>query len=314
MKADKIAILGATSHIARGLIYNFSRTKNYKLFLFARSRERLTEFQNSIECTPVLSAADFGNFMAHKYDIIINCIGIGDPAKLKKSRIEIYQLNEQFDNLVLEYLSLHPKALYIYFSSGVAYGNDFMEPAEEKTRSTWNINNISQSDFYGITKLYTEAKHRSFNHLNIVDIRIFAYFSRFIDLSSRYFITDVIAALKSKEQFVTNRNNIMRDYIYPDDLFSLVCKCIEQPGLNDVFDAYSLKPISKFEILDYFSRKYGLESVFQEDTDVFSVTGSKDNYYSKNKRAEKIGYYPRYTSLYAIMKETELIWQNRTGA
>jgi len=36
----RIAILGATSHIAKGLIYNFNQDKRIgKLYLFARSKD-----------------------------------------------------------------------------------------------------------------------------------------------------------------------------------------------------------------------------------------------------------------------------------
>lgn len=46
----KIAILGATSHIAKGLIYNFNKEEANELFLFARSIDRLQGFLKSIEC------------------------------------------------------------------------------------------------------------------------------------------------------------------------------------------------------------------------------------------------------------------------
>lgn len=40
----KIAILGATGHIAKNLISSFKSLENYNLFLFARSDEKLNNF------------------------------------------------------------------------------------------------------------------------------------------------------------------------------------------------------------------------------------------------------------------------------
>lgn len=310
----KIAILGATGHIGKSLTYLMGKSGKYDLVLFSRSTEKTNEFLvNTGLDQGVYAVRNYDAFFKDMYDVVINCVGIGDPKKLKELGSEIFRLTETFDNMVLDYLETHSGALYINFSSGAVYGTDFSEPADENKTLSLDVNNISPSNYYGIAKLNSEAKHRALSQYNIVDIRIFAYFSIFIDLSSRYFITDVIYAVRNKEQLVTNKNNIMRDYIYPDDLFSLIRKCMEQPKLNDVFDAYSLKPISKFEILDYFSREYGLEYVIRKDATILTATGSKDNFYSINKRAEKIGYAPLHTSLDAIIKETSIIF-NRPGA
>ena len=303
----KIAILGASGHIAKSLIYNFKKSGEYDLYLFARSTEKLDNFLKIINYDKKIEKIGLNDFTNKKYDAIINCIGIGDPKKLKDIGPEIFRLTEYYDNFILDYLKDNNSCIYINFSSGAAYGVDFSIPAENKKCCEININNICNKDNYGIVKLYSEAKHRSHGNFNIVDLRVFAFFSRFIDLNSKYFITELISCIKTKKELLTNNNNIVRDYVHPNDLFNLINTCINLRRINDVFDVYSLKPITKFEILDYFAENYGL--IYKIETGIFgeNATGIKDNYYSINIKAEDIGYVPNYSSKDCIIDEAKEI-------
>ena len=203
----KIAILGATSHIAKGLINGFSRSSQYELYLFARSLNKLSVFLSDIQIGKDIYKNDFNAFSSNKYDVIINCVGIGDPVKLKNNISAIFHLIETFDNMVLDYLEKHPETLYINFSSGAAYGVAFDMPVNGATCSNWHINNISEADYYGIAKFHSEAKHRALKKLNIVDLRIFSYFSRFINLESKFLLTEIISYIKEGKEFITDSNN-----------------------------------------------------------------------------------------------------------
>ena len=300
----RIAILGATSHIAKGLIYYFNKKGNNELFLFARSIDRLREFLKSIEGGENIHLKGFDELNKERYDIIINCIGISSATDFKERVSSYFRLTEQFDNLVLDYINDHSDTLYINFSSGAAYGTDFSVPVDESTYSKWDINHISEADYYGIAKLNSEVKHRALKDLNIVDLRVFGYFSRFIDLKSRFLLTEIISCTKENKELITGPDNIVRDYVHPKDLFELLDKCIERYRLNDVFDVYSLKPVLKFEILEYFQKEYGLEYIINNGFISSSATGSKENYYSISKRAGKISYSPQFTSLDSIVQET----------
>ena len=121
----RIAILGATSHIAKGLISNFAQNTECKLFLFARSHKCIEEFlkENSLKGDILIKG--FKDFHSYEYDVIINCVGLGVPNKLKGKTDLIFQLNEEFDNMVISYLDKHPRSRYINFSSGAVYGNNF---------------------------------------------------------------------------------------------------------------------------------------------------------------------------------------------
>ncbi len=302
-----IAILGATSHIANGLIYGFHRKGESMLHLFARSLDRVHDFLATIRCRDHVAVMHLESFFESECDIVINCVGIGDPGKLRGAEASIFRLTENYDNLILDYLDSHPGAFYINVSSGAVYGTEFARPADASTRYSVDANNITVPEYYGVAKLNAELKHRAFTKLNIVDLRIFSYFSRFIDPQSKFLLTKILSCIKKKQTFETGPDNIIRDYAHRDDLLSLIEASTSRKTLNDAFDVYSLKPISKFEILDFFSRQYGLKYTVKDVAQGASPTGSKNHYYSINRKAEKIGYSPRFTSLDCIIQEAKAI-------
>ncbi|MCJ7571849.1 MAG: NAD(P)-dependent oxidoreductase [Candidatus Thermoplasmatota archaeon] len=310
MKPKKIAILGATGHISKGLISNFCESlQNYELFLFARSLQPLRIFLKcvSYEYNDKIHLKKMDEFNNGKYDVIINCVGAGTPSKVKALGGDILRLTETFDNLILDYLLSNNNTLYINFSSGAAYGKDFGSPISESSLVNIEVNNLGAQDYYTISKINSEAKHRSMVNFNIVDLRVFNYFSRFIDMNSKYLITEVLNCIKNNTEFITNSNDIIRDYVHPTDLFKLVEKCVLKHSINDVFDVYSLKPVTKFEILECLKDKYNLKYAINDNLDFINATGFKKNYFSINKKAEKIGYAPIFTSLECIIYESEKI-------
>ena len=289
----KIAILGATSHIAKGLILSFSQTKDNDLFLFARSPVKVKNFlkENSLKLNRHIY--EFKYFNRGKYDVIINCVGLGTPAKVQEVGEEVFKLTEEFDNLILEYLHRYPTTLYINFSSGAVY--------------SISANDLKPEHYYGIAKLHQEAKHRALKKLKIVDIRVFSYFSRFIELDSGYFLSELLKSLKEKRVFVTNPCDFIRDFLSPQDLFNLICLIIKAKPFNDVIDAYSSMSISKFKLLDYFVKNYSLKYTINRNLKLTCPTGIKSFYCSNSKKASKLGYKPSFSSLKAVAIEAECI-------
>jgi nucleoside-diphosphate-sugar epimerase len=226
---------------------------------------------------------------------------------LKAQPALIFGLTERYDNIIIDYLLHHPDKLYINFSSGAAYGSDRSRPASDSTSSLLDINHLTPENYYMIAKINSEAKHRSHGLLNIFDLRVFAYFSRFIDLDSQYFLTEIISCIKANKVFVTSPQNMIRDYIHPDDLFSLVLKCIKRFTGNDVFDAFSLNPVDKLEVLAFFRNNFGLKYSVDENMSIASATGNKDSYFSLSRKAQSIGYCPRFTSIESIKEESAVI-------
>lgn len=312
MKKKKIAILGATSHIAKGLILNFCKNDRHKLYLFARSPQKVSKFLLSTNSNNGNFVSDLHEFGKEKYDAIINCVGIGDPVLLEGQGVSIFELTETYDNMILDYLRKNKSTVYINFSSGAVYGKEFLVAANVNSVNHICVNKIDPTHYYSIAKLNSEAKHRSYRDLRIVDLRIFAYFSRFIDPKAKYLMTEMINAIKERKVFLTGKNDIIRDYIGSEDLFSLVCCCIKKKT-NMVYDVYSRKPVRKFEILESFKKRFGLDYKVLETVKPTSITGTKNIYCSKNKKAKKIGYIPKYNSLELLIKETESLLAKKRG-
>jgi len=301
-----IAILGANSHIAKGLINNFAHKTDDALRLFTRDAAKTAAFLGSIGKGPSANCAieeGYRDFLAGRYDVVINCVGAGAPNKLGKDYSVWFTLTEEFDNLAINYLRGHPDALYVNFSSGAVYGRDGSAPVEENTVNPIAVNHVPATDYYAVAKLNAEAKHRSLGHMRIVDIRIFSYFSRFIDLDSGYFITEALKCLMGNTLLETNKANIVRDYIHPDDLFSLLLRCVEADHLNDAFDAVSAKPVDKLSILGYFETEHGLRYHITPSLRFGGPNGFKLIYCSVFNKAVNIGYKPTFSSMDAIAQE-----------
>lgn len=311
MKKPKIAILGSTSHIAKGLINNFLASGEFSLHLYTRSPEAVRNFLGTIGKSSgkdYVIHQGYRNFLKSSYDVVINCVGVGTLNKFQGNYTKYFTVTEEYDNLVISYLcNSCPDALYISFSSGKVYGREFSAPVQKDTTNNIQVNHITTEDYYAIARLNSEAKHRAFRNLNIVDLRIFSYFSRFIDLTDSYFITEVINCILNNKVLLTDKVNIVRDYVHPQDLFSIIRKCIAAGKINTAFDVSSAKPVEKREILDYFSSVYGLKYKISQSLAHVSPTGSKDIYCSKDNSAAKIGYKPAFSSMDTIEQESRYI-------
>ena len=300
----RIAILGATSQIAQDLILSFSKNKSYNFSLFGRNIELLEKWINSENLNEKYQAQKYTEFVNHqKYDVIINFVGIGNPIKAQKMGGDIFQITEQYDDMVLDYIKQHKETKYIFMSSGAVYGGGYQKPFNEDTVATVDINNLKSTDWYAISKLHAEAKHRSLSELSIVDVRVFNYFSHTQDMNARFLITDIVRAIKNKEVFKTSADNIIRDFITPPDFYRLIQAIIDFKPTNMTLDCYTNSPVSKFDLLAELENKLGFKYETDKDVDIVNATGIKTNYYSTNKMAKQVGYTPVNTSLGGIFKE-----------
>lgn len=316
----KIAILGATGHIGKALAHRFSTENMYRVSLFSRSVESMREFIDAFEISDRFTLGVIDDFSNHDFNIVINCIGIGNPAKLKANPVAIFELTEKYDNLIFQYLDKHPDTLYINMSSGAVYGKNTGIAVDVGSTSSLDMNALSPSDFYSVAKINSEAKHRSRPDLNIVDLRVFSFFSRFIDLDSGFMMAELVDCIMHNKKFHTSADDIIRDYTIADDLFVLIEKCIARHdnmiGFNDVFDVYSKEPVSKIKLMDYFKDKFGLEYEIKNPDlttgQESSPTGAKKEYYSKNKKAENLGFVPEYSSIEGVAKEIKALLEQKT--
>ena len=300
----RIAIFGATSQIAKDLILLISKKTSHELTLFARRPDAVVHWFNAIGFIGSCPIKKFEEFDADDhYDVIINFVGVGNPAQTLAMGASIFDITFKYDEMILEYLKLHHECRYIFLSSGAAYGSSFERPVGNHSVASISINDLLPQDWYAVSKLYAECRHRALPHLKIVDIRIFNYFSHTQDLSARFFITDLLRAIKSNETFLTSPDNIVRDYIGPDDFYQLI-NCIMKSSIkNDVVDCCSKAPIDKFTLLKILQKKFQLKYEFNRQPLMVNATGIKTNYYSVNKKVLDFGYQPRFTSLDLVVSE-----------
>jgi len=300
----RIAILGATSQIAKDLVLSFSTQCNHELELFARRPEVVTQWLASIGLSGRYLASDFAAFSADEYfDAIFNFVGVGDPAQAAAMGASIFDVTLKYDEMALDYVQQHPLCRYIFLSSGAAYGSSFDAPVDESTKAVIAINNLQPQDWYAVAKLHAECHHRSLPHLPIVDIRVFNYFSYTQDISARFLITDILRAIRDKTVLKTSLDNIVRDFLHPSDFYNLVAVLLASPVTNVAVDCYSKAPIDKLTLLAAMQEQFGLRYEIIESTASVNATGGKPYYYSLNTRAADFGYAPHLTSLEGILIE-----------
>ncbi len=305
----KIAILGATSQIARDLIVSLSGATGNQLYLFARRTEDVSGWlaTNSMAGHhPVESFAEFGK---QEFDAIINFVGAGDPAQIAKMGGEILDVTLRFDEMVLEYLKTHPSCRYLFLSSGAAYGSNFAEPVRRETPAIITINDLAAHEWYGVAKLHAECRHRAHPELHIIDIRVFNYFSRTQDIDARFLVTDMLRAIRNKTVLKTSSDYIVRDYLHPSDFYRLVTALLTAPAANAAVDCYSKAPIDKPGLLQAMQNEFGLRYEVMEAHTTINATGGKPHYYSLNKRAAEFGYQPQLTSTEGVLKEAAAMLQ-----
>jgi nucleoside-diphosphate-sugar epimerase len=307
----RIAILGATSQIARDLVISFSTEKNIQLHLFARRPDEVINWMLSAGLSGRYPTDDFAAFGKQEFDAIINFVGVGNPAQAVALGNSIFDITLRFDELALNYLEAHPTCRYLFMSSGAAYGAVFNEPANRDTHAVIAVNSLAPHEWYGVAKLHAECRHRSYAELPIFDIRVFNYFSRTQDISARFLISDILRAIRDKTVLKTSPDHIVRDFLHPSDFYKLVSALLSAPPDNAAIDCYSLKPVEKQALLVAMQEKFGLKYEITTASVNLNATGIKPNYYSINRRAAEFGYTPSLTSLEGIIQEAEAIFQHQ---
>lgn len=304
----KIAILGSTSYIAKDLIKSFSSNPQVELYLFSRFPKKIISWLESHSLEKIYKAFDYTAFDKFIfYDAIINFVGVGDPIKAVEMGASIFEITCHYDNLVLDYLEQNPATKYIFLSSGAVYGSKFNEPASSTTRSSININMVINNEWYSKAKLYAELRHRSKSALNIIDLRVFNYFSANMDLEAGYFISELLKCIYYDAIFYSGHEIIYRDYLHREDFYQLInCIIYSKKNMNMSLDCYSQAPIDKITLLNVMKNKFGLRySICNKE--LSSALNFKQYYYSVNHMASSIGYFPKKTSLDCILEEAEVL-------
>lgn len=307
----RIAILGATSHIAKDLVQSISSNNMYEVVLYSRRPEIVSQWIINIGLADRFESADFSEFSTDEhFDAILNFVGVGDPAKAVEMGASIFDVTLKYDGMALDYLRQNHDCRYIFMSSGSAYGTSFNVPVDENTNAMVSINSLQPQDWYSVAKLHAECRHRSLLALSIVDIRIFNYFSHTQELDARFFLSDILSAILDRRILKTSVDQMVRDFIGPADFSQLVKAILTSNATNTVVDCYSKAPIDKLSLLSAMRENFGLQYELIDNSNLINATGNKLNYYSLNKSAASFNYNPTYSSLENIVRESNILLSN----
>lgn len=304
----RIAVLGASSQIAKDLVLSVAAQSTHEFVLYARRPEVVSQWLTSVGLSERYAVADFAAFSIDKhFDAILNFVGVGNPAQAAAMGASIFDVTLKYDEMALDYVRQHPNCRYIFLSSGAAYCSSFAEPVGVSTKAVIAINNLQPHDWYAIAKLHAECRHRSLPQLPIVDIRVFNYFSRTQDMDARYLMTDIVRAIRDKTVLQTSSEYIVRDFLHPADFYQLVSVLLMAPATNAAVDCYSRAPIDKPTLLAAMQENFGLRYEITQATAGLNATGSKPHYYSLSTRAADFGFQPDFTSLQGVLQESQRV-------
>lgn len=300
---SSIAILGVSGYIGRALFHE----------LLQDSSVAVTGYSRNIEAAKTSLAAykisgdikSYEELMDHKYDVVINATGIGSPKKLNADPAAVYVVTEEMDRMVFGYLDKYPKTRVFNLSSGAVYGLAALDYVTPVSSAAFNINNLTAKDGYALAKLHSEARHRSRKDCAIIDLRVFAFVSRFLDPEDSFLVSEIAKCLKEKKTIKTKPDDIVRDFTTANDIADVIKFLMRQPATNDVFDLKSQAATGKFELLNKLKEELGL--AFEvEDREETSPTGAKNIYAPRESRLDSMGYSPRSTSLQNVTNELRL--------
>ena len=304
----RIAILGATSQIAKDLVMSFSAQGRHELVLFARRPEIVTQWLAAVGLATKHMVSDFSAFGTDEhFDAILNFVGVGNPAQAAAMGASIFDVTLKYDELALSYVRHYPDCRYVFLSSGAAYGSNFDVPVDENTKAVVAINSLLPQDWYAVAKLHAECRHRSLQNLPIVDIRVFNYFSHTQDMSARFLMTDIVRAIKNNTVLKTSADYIVRDFVHPSDFYQLVSKILCSSARNMPVDCYSRMPIDKPKLLAVMHENFGLQYEIDEANAGINATGCKSHYFSLNMKAGDFGYAPALSSLDGLLLEVSKV-------
>ena len=302
----RLAILGATSQIAKDLVQSFAAQGSFDLVLYARRPKDVAQWLARVGLAERYEVVDFAGFGPDEhFDGILNFVGVGDPVKAAAMGASIFDVTLKYDELALDYLREHPDCRYIFLSSGATYGHSFDAPVDINTKASIAINNLQPQDWYAVAKLHAESRHRALAHLPIIDIRVFNYFSHTQDIDARFFITDALRAILDMTVLQTSASPMVRDYLHPSDFCQMVTLLLSGAPVNLAVDCYSQAPIDKQTLLRALQENFGLQYEIVQMPVGLNATGSKPCYYTLNRGLENFGYEPQFSSLAGILHESK---------
>ena len=306
-----IAILGATGQIGRSLASSLLERSEFDLNLYARNIEHLSEFisnnrvaKNRVQLLPLKKLGE------NHQDVIVNAIGAGSRARQLALGAEIFQVSQRYDDFVTDYLRAKPQTLYFFLSSGAVYGFDAKWPVEQDADFSYPVNGSDPIDHYPLSKIVSEAKHRCLSDLKIYDIRIFGFFSQYIDTDDSFFLSEVAHAIAHMEILFTTNKDMVRDYVGGREVGELIKTFVETPPDNGPYDIFSKAPVAKFDLLNRLRSEFDLKFELEFPNQPVELLKNKPLCPSNLTSTADAGYRPMRSSMEIVVEELHSIFAN----
>lgn len=291
------ALLGVSGYIGRALLVEFEDD----VVGYSRDKKAAIKTLEKYE-VPVREIREYGEFLNHEYDVVINATGIGSPKKLNENPAAVFSVTEEMDQVLFKYLEKYPKTRVFNLSSGAVYGRPSGDFVTENTAAVFDVNNLSPKDSYGAAKFLSEVKHRARPEYSIIDLRVFAFVSRYLDPTDSFLVADIARCLKEQTILKTKPSDLTRDFITATDIAAAVKFLVAKEPMNTVFDLKSAAPVSKFELLESLRKELKLKFEVEEMGET-SPTGTKNIYATKSSQLEQMGLVAKKTSLQNVTSE-----------
>jgi nucleoside-diphosphate-sugar epimerase len=282
-----ISIIGGSGQIGRALCEQFANRPDWRVTALARDPDQL-----AATLSPNVTTKFVDDLSGNQDDILVNCIGAGDPTRIRELGKSIIPLTEQYDRAILDVITNRRAALYVFLSSGIVHSRQ-IEGGE---------------DWYTASKKQAEERHRKHPDLHIVDLRLFGFVSPYIDLAGRFFLSELFAATREGREFLVGSDEMYRDFVHPEDLSNLIELCGRNLPLNCGIDVYSREPVSRDAVLRRFAKEFGLRYRAVNNEELGNPASAKTpHYYSIDQWAAEIGYVPKYSAEEAVMEAWRLL-------
>ena len=248
--ATKIAILGPNGLIGRDVIASLKANDEMSVYPVSQGRGSPSE------------SITFESFMNIAFDVIINCRGVGDPGQIRSHPDTCVESHFASRKLVMDYLNKHEgiDPLCLFISSGGIFNQGIASNVHDRENVHFKLESLEPFDAYRLTKLLVECLNRAEPERSIVDVRIFGFVSSSFSIQSAFFINELFQCAKNERTLSTNADNFLRDYVTAEDIVRLLSHLLRNkaPRNNCAINLLSRKPISKFELLDFFKNEFGL--------------------------------------------------------
>jgi nucleoside-diphosphate-sugar epimerase len=296
----KIAILGASGHIGASLAAELYGRTGLTVDLYSRRPSHTRNIAAAHEVRATLAHRPLSELDLTGCDVVVNAIGLSAPDKLQAVGAGILKLTIDWEERIKAALSTAHEAhesLYVFLSSGAVYGRLTAGGAHDRSVTSFAVNHVDMATAYSRAKFTAETLHRTWRHRRLLDVRVFGYSSTLIDLQQKMFLPELYYALLNDSTFSTSGHDMVRDYVGPRELLSLIEGAHERSNVNAAVDIFSLAPANKFAIIDAM-KPLGLKV---EVSGEVAIEPTRVNYFTSFKRAEEFGYRPSRSAIEVVV-------------